>query len=152
MKKDNLLKLLEKEWSTLLASFNGLDDNILRQPGIVGKWSIRDIIIHITTWEEEALKALPLIINKMPVPRYVKYGGIDSFNAREQERKKGYSLEKAKQEFYQVHSKLIDYLISIPDSTFQNNKRFIKRIYWDTYGHYREHHKQVLVWRDSHRT
>jgi len=149
MTKDKLLRLIEFEWSSLLASFNGLEDGILRETGAVGDWSIRDIMVHITTWEEEALKALPLIINRMPVHRYTRYGGIDGFNGQEQERKRHHSIEKAKQEFYKVHQALIDYLMSIPDITFKTDKRFIRRIFYDSYGHYREHHKQILSWRQN---
>jgi hypothetical protein len=149
MTKEKLLQLMEKEWSSLLAAFDGLKEDMLQEKGAIGDWSIRDIIVHITTWEEEALKALPLIINRMPVHRYTKYGGIDGFNAKEQERKQEYSLERAKRELHEVHQKLINYLLSIPNSTFQNDKRFIKRIYWDVYGHYRKHHKQIVSWRQN---
>ena len=128
MTKEKLLQLMEKEWSSLLAAFDGLQENIFQEKSAIGDWSIRDIIVHITTWEEEALKALPIIINRMPVHRYIKYGGIDGFNAKQQERKRNHPLERAKRELHEVHQKLIDYLLSIPDRTFQNDKRFIKRI------------------------
>jgi hypothetical protein len=44
---------------------------------------------HVATWDEEALKALPMVLEDKPLPRYASIGGIDSFNAREQWRKRG---------------------------------------------------------------
>jgi hypothetical protein len=145
--KDRLLVLVEKEWVSFLASFENLNDELMRQPGVVGNWSVRDIIVHVTTWEEEALKFLPVIIKNLPVPKYIKFGGIDGFNALEQKRKQRYSLKKARRELDKVHQHLVDYLRSIQPVTFLTNKRFVKRAYYDTYGHYREHSKQVSDWR-----
>ena len=41
-------------------SYAGLSDSQLMEPGVSGAWSVRDILTHVTTWEEEALKYLPL--------------------------------------------------------------------------------------------
>jgi hypothetical protein len=57
---------------------------------VTAHWSVRDVMNHITTWENEALKALPVIMEGKRLPRYM---GIDAFNAREQERKRHLSLE-----------------------------------------------------------
>jgi hypothetical protein len=147
--KDRLLILVDKEWASFLASLKNINDELIRQPGVVGDWSVRDIIAHVTTWEEEALKFLPVILKNLPVPKYTKFGGIDGFNALEQKRKQHYSLKKAWKELHAVHQHLVDYLKSIQPDTFRNNKRFVKRIYYDTYGHYREHSKQVFDWRQK---
>jgi hypothetical protein len=51
------------------------------EPGVTGDWSVRDILAHVSTWEEEALTHLPLILEGGTPPRYsVRYGGIDAFN------------------------------------------------------------------------
>ncbi len=84
-----LLKRLDKAWDTFKASYAGLSDPQLMEPGVTGAWSVRDILAHVTTWEEEALKHLPLILKRGKPPRYsVAYGGIDAFNAHMTERKK----------------------------------------------------------------
>jgi hypothetical protein len=46
------------------------------EPGAIGEWSIKDILAHVTIWEKEALKHLPLIIAGGRPPRYVTYGGM----------------------------------------------------------------------------
>ena len=143
MKKERALDKLETEWQALLQTWEGLPENILLQPGAVGHWSVRDVMAHIPTWEEEAMKALPVILEGKPLPRYM---GIDAFNAREQESKRHLSLEQVKEELPATHKKLINYLQKVPESAF-GIPRFIKRLRLDTIGHYREHATQISTWR-----
>src|SRR5258708_14953950 len=87
MDKQQLLKQLEKAWAGLEESYAGLLDSQLTEPGVMGTWSVKDILAHVTTGEEEALKYLPLIIKGGRPPRYIQYGGIDAFNAKMPEQK-----------------------------------------------------------------
>ena len=88
------------------ASYAGLSDMPLMEHGVTGNWSVRDIIAHLTSWEE-ALKHLPLILNGGKPPRYsVTYGGIDAFNALITERKKDVSLTEVLMELDQTDSRL----------------------------------------------
>ena len=143
MKKERALAKLEAEWQALIQTWEGLPENILLQPGAVGQWSVRDVMAHIPTWEEEAMKALPLILEDKPIPRYM---GIDAFNAQKQESKRHLSLKEVKEELPATHQKLIDYLQKVPESAF-DTPRFIKRLRLDTFGHYCEHNSQISAWR-----
>ena len=88
MKKQQVLQKLEQAWMGLQESHAGLSDAQLREPGVLGEWSVKDILAHVTAWEEEALKALPLILAGGRPPRYIQYGGIDAFNAQMAEQKR----------------------------------------------------------------
>ena len=81
--KQRLLRRLDKAWTALKESYAGLSDPRLTEAGVTGDWSVKDILAHVTTWEAEALKHLPLILAGGRPPRYVRYGGIDAFNAKE---------------------------------------------------------------------
>ena len=51
-------------------SYAGLSESDILEPGVTKAWSVRDIIAHVTTWEEEALKHLPAILEgRRPSPR-----------------------------------------------------------------------------------
>ena len=143
MKKAQALDRLKQEWQALLQTWEGLPENVFLKPGAVGHWSTRDVMAHIATWEEEALKALPLILAGKPLPRYM---GIDAFNAREQARKRNLPLEQVKKELVATHEKLISFLETVPESAF-GIPRFGKRLRLDTIGHYREHAEQISSWR-----
>jgi len=58
MTKQQLLDRLENAWADLQASFAGLSEAQMTQPGVTGDWSVKDILAHVTTWEEEALRML----------------------------------------------------------------------------------------------
>lgn len=143
LKKERTLGRLEREWRTLLQTWEGLPEDILLLPGAVGHWSTRDVMAHIITWENEALKALPLILEGKPLPRYM---GIDAFNAREQEHKRHLPLKRVKEELLVTHKKLVQFLENVPESAFAS-ARFTKRLRLDAIGHYREHAAQIAAWR-----
>src|SRR2546428_13699718 len=112
MDKQQLLKQLEKAWAAIKESYADLSDSQLTEPGVMGNWSVKDILAHVTTWEEEALKYLPLIVKGGRPPRYIKYGGIDAFNAQMTEQKRGLSLSDVLRQLDETHRRLIDYVQS----------------------------------------
>ena len=56
MNREQLLNKLDKAWTALEESYAGLPDSQLTEPGVVDNWSVKDMLAHVTTWEEEALK------------------------------------------------------------------------------------------------
>lgn len=134
-----LLKRLDAAWAPFRESYDGLSDARLTEPGIAGEWSLKDMLAHVTTWEEEALQYLPLIIAGGSPPRYATYGGIDAFNARMTEQKRGLPLAAVVQQLDDTHRQLIDFIQSIPGDQFRQEPRVRRRLRLDTYGHYPKH-------------
>ena len=148
MKKQHLLDTLDKAWQQFKESYRGLTDAQISQPGVIGEWSVKDIIGHVTTWEEEALKALALILQGQRLPRYKDlYGGLNAFNALMTEKKRLLSLSEILKQSEITHQKLVAYISSAPDEMFTTETRFRRRIRLDTYSHYPEHTKAILAWR-----
>ncbi len=150
MDRQQLLKRLDRAWVTFKASYAGLSESHLLEPGVTGTWSVRDIIAHVTWWEAEALEHLPLILSGGRPPRYaVKYGGIDAFNALLTEQKKGLSLAEVLRRQSDTHRRLIDYLQGVPEEQFTGETRFRRRLRLDTYGHYPKHAEAIRRWREG---
>ncbi len=148
MKKSQLLQKVDDAWASFKASFAGLSDAGFEKPGALGEWSVKDILGHVTAWEEESLKHLPVILEGKRPPRYKDvYGGIDAFNARTAEEKRSLPLADALKQLDEIHARLVAYLGSAPDEEFVQT-RFRWRIYWDTYGHYPQHTAAILEWRE----
>jgi hypothetical protein len=146
----DLLKRLDNGWQAFLASYAGLSDSELLQPGVAGGWSVRDIIAHVTWWEEEALKHLPTILAKGTPPRYsVTYGGIDAFNDQMTELKKGLALSDVLKQRDEVHQRLVDLIQDAPEDEITRESRFRHRLRLDTYSHYPEHTRAILAWRKA---
>ncbi|MGH7657467.1 MAG: DinB family protein [Gemmatimonadales bacterium] len=148
MNPDQVLRRLEMAWADFEDSYAGLTDNQLLIPGVQDKWSVRDIIVHVTWWEEEALKHLPLVREGGRPPRYsINYGGIDAFNALMTNRRSGLSLAEVRRQHDEVHEKLVKYVRCAPGELYARETRFRRRLRLDTYGHYPLHTRVILEWR-----
>ncbi len=143
-----LLKRLDAAWTALTDSYAGVSDSRLVEPGVVDNWSVKDILAHVTTWEEEALNHLPLIIAGGTPLRYAAQGGIDAFNARATEDGRRLSLAEVLRRRGEIHARLIDFVRSQPEGTFGGRTRARRRLRLDTYGHYPEHTAAIRAWRE----
>lgn len=134
MDKQQLLKQLGKRWTALNESYAGLSDLQMTESRVTGNWSVKDIIAHVTWWEEEALKHLPIINDGGRPARYsAKYGGIDAFNALMTEQKRELSLSEVLRQRDETHGRLIAYIQSAPEEQFTRDTRFRRRLRLDTY-------------------
>jgi hypothetical protein len=148
MKRHQALHRLDVAWTDFEQSFAGLTDSQLVIPDVTGQWSVRDIIAHVTWWEEEALKHLPLVRAGGRPPRYsVTYGGIDAFNALMTEKRRSLSLPEVIRLHAEVHQRLVAYVESSPEELFARETRFRRRLRLDTYGHYPKHAQAIRAWR-----
>lgn len=147
-RRERLLRTIDSRWDELLASTEGLSDRQLLEPGVMDDWSVKDILAHITTWEEEARKHLPEIARGEPQQRYKDvYGGLDEFNALKFEENRARTLEEVRSRLASVHRDLLDYLETVPDELLDSKQRFRTRLRWDTYSHYALHARHIREWR-----
>lgn len=148
--RGQVLKRLERAWVALAESYAGMSDAELMESGVTGGWSVRDLIAHVTWWEEEALTHLPLILAGGRPPRYsVKYGGINAFNAMMTEQRKDVSLAEVLRQRGDVHRRLVAFIESAPEDQVSGQTRFRRRLRLDTYGHYPKHARAILNWREG---
>jgi hypothetical protein len=150
MDKAQLLRKIDRAWSEFRGSYAGLPDAALTEAGAVDDWSVKDIIGHVTTWEAEAVKYLPLIGAGETPPRYsVTYGGIDAFNALMTEEKRALPVAELLGQQEEVHARLLAIIEAAPDALLARETRFRRRIRLDTYGHYPHHTAAIRTWRDG---
>ena len=148
MNTQQVLDRLDRAWQDFLASYSGLTDEEMLRPGVTGQWSVRDLIAHITWWEEEALRHLPLVREGRRPPRYsVKYGGIDAFNALKTEERRDLPLAEVLRRRDEVHARLVAYVRAAPEELYVRETRFRRRLRLDTYGHYPLHAAAIRAWR-----
>lgn len=148
MRKQQVLDKLEKAWTDFENSIAGLSDEQQEQPGVTENWSVKDLIAHVSWWEEEALKHLPHIRQGITPPRYKDaYGGLDAFNALMTEQRHAIPLVEVKKLHLDSHRRLVEYLQAAPDELFTTETRFRRRLRLDTYSHYPEHTRAIRDWR-----
>lgn len=149
MDRAQLLKRVETAWSAFKDSFADLPDARLTEPGVTGDWSVKDILAHISIWEEEAVKHLPHIIAGGTPPRYsVTYGGIDAFNAKMVAQRGSLPLAEVLRQLDDTHQRLLDVVQQLPEEQITRETRARRRLRIDTYSHYPIHTKAILEWRE----
>ncbi len=150
MNTQQVLDRIETAWQDFETSYAGLSDTERLIPGVTGRWSVRDIIAHVTWWEEEALAHLPLVRAGGRSPRYsVTYGGIDAFNALMTERRRHLSLADVIRQHDEVHARLVAYVRAAPEDLYTRETRFRRRLRLDTFGHYPIHTRAIGGWRHA---
>lgn len=148
-RRQRLLDRLETTWMDFRQSYAGLSADDLLNPGVTGHWSVRDIIAHVTTWEEETLKHLAAMLRGEKCPRYsVQYGGINAFNALMTETKKNLTLSEVIRQQADVHAPVIRLIESVPEEYLDSKSRFRHRLRMDTYSHYPKHAQAIRRWRN----
>ena len=140
-----LTRRVERAWADLENSYAGLSEAEMTLSGVAGEWSVKDVLAHITTWEDEALKHLPTVAGGGRPPRYASTGGIDAFNARSFEAKRSQTLSEVLDELDKTHARLLEYIAATPEH--QLSPRFVSRLRLDAYGHYRLHAAAIREWR-----
>jgi hypothetical protein len=149
MDRRQLLERLDNAWVAFKASYAGLSEAQLLEPGVTGAWSVRDIIAHVTTWDAEALTHLPSILEGNRPPRYsMTYGGIDAFNALMTKRKESLSLSEVLRQLDDTHRSLVEVIERAPADQLVRETRFRRRLRLDTYGHYPNHAAAIRRWRE----
>ncbi len=149
MNRGQLLRKIDEAWGTLQKARLGLSDAQMTEPGVAGDWSVKDVLAHVTIWEEEALKHLPVIVDGGRPPRYaLKYGGIDAFNAQMLAKKASLSVSEILTEQTETHNRLRRYVETVPEEQFVRETRFRRRLKLDTYGHYGIHARMLQAWRE----
>ncbi len=148
MTREQLLRKIEKAWAALQASYAGLGETEMTRPGVTGDWSVKDILAHVTTWEEEALRGLPVIERGERPQRYsVLYGGIDAFNEQMTEEKRPLSLQQVMADLAATHERLLELVRRAPEELIASDTRYRRRLRLDTYGHYPIHEEAIRQWR-----
>jgi hypothetical protein len=146
--RGELLTRLEKTWSIFQESYAGLSDLQLTEPGVTGEWSVRDIVTHVTTWEQEALTHLPTILKGEKPPRYsITHGGINAFNRAMTEQNRSLGLAEVRRQAKDTHRRLLSFIESVPEDQFRSETPFRHRLRLDTYSHYRKHADAIRKWR-----
>jgi hypothetical protein len=143
-----LLRRLNQAWIAFKDSYTGLSESEILEPRVTKAWSVKDIVAHVTTWEEEALKHLPAVLEGRRPPRYaVTHGGIDSFNALMTNQKAGLSLVEVYRQQEEIHQRIIVEVVSVPATELAHETRWRRRMRLDTYGHYPKHTEAIRRWR-----
>jgi hypothetical protein len=136
-----LLDRLEAVWAALTESYAGVPESTLVEPGVVDDWSVKDVLAHVTTWEE-APRHLPLIIAGGTPPRVC---GAGRHRRLQRPRHRGRAAPVpggGPAPAGRAPTRLLEFIRSQPEGTSPGQTRARRRLRLDTYGHNPRAHRR----------
>ncbi len=129
-------------------------------PGVVGKWSVQDVVVHLTSWEERAIAWLEAAQTGAPPAPPPWDSGLDNFDQINEwifQSNRGRPLSDVLTRSRQVFDHLVELVDAVSSEDLITPGRFgwleggtlLERIPGDSYEHYQEHGAMIRAWLDS---
>jgi hypothetical protein len=149
------LQELQQARDQMADALAGLPEDAYLRPGVVGFWSVKDIIAHLTVWYSELITALAFIDNPKRVPHIVEIEDIDDYNDQQYRENARRPLAAILEDYRGVHKHLPLAIEGIDENTLTDPRRFRWMegeplwflIAENGYWHEREHADQIRQWR-----
>jgi hypothetical protein len=156
MTQDEILDALEDGREKFLDAIEGLPDEAMRESGVCGDWSMKDLLSHLSRWEAELVKLL-WEASQGDQPDTVHFGktSIDEMNAIWHKDSAGRPLERVMEDFIAVRKQTNRRVQAFSDEDLNDPQHFAwqrseplwKWVASDSFGHEEEHLAQVQEWR-----
>jgi hypothetical protein len=155
MKKQELLQKIEEQHEIFSSIIEDLDESTLQLPGVIGTWSIKDILTHISRWEAELIKLL-WQVRQGQKPTTAHFSGIpvDKINEQFFDESHPRPLKMVLEDYYSVRSQTLLRIETFTDQELDDSTRYrwqkgIPLWQWiasDTYEHEAEHLESIKAW------
>jgi hypothetical protein len=158
MTQDEILDALEDQREAFLEAIDGLSDEQLEQPGVVGQWSIKDIMFHLTLWEAELVKLLwQAVQGVQPTTAHFSKTPVDELNAAWSAQFPGRTLEQVIDDFAGVRKQTSRRVTAFKDADLASSQRYPWQkgyplwvwIAEDSFKHEAEHTAHIRQWREA---
>lgn len=148
---DTIRERIDAAWADFLAAWEGLDEDALTTPGVTGDWSVKDVLGHVTTWEQATMTLSQHQIDGTKPPGWSddEPWDLDAFNARESAGKAALPLDEVRRQLAETHERLLAWLPTIPDEHLATGSDVEDRLKADTWDHYPEHAAAIRAWRKA---
>ncbi len=156
MNKDEILDALEDERENMLEILDGLTPEQLIEPGVVGEWSVKDILVHLSLWEAELVKLLWQIQQgQKPTTLHFSKIDVDATNQEWHQTYRDRPFERVFEDFINVRKQTIRRLekfseleLSSPNHyPWAGQKALEEWVANDSFQHEKEHAIQMKEWR-----
>ncbi|HZY40936.1 MAG TPA: ClbS/DfsB family four-helix bundle protein [Anaerolineae bacterium] len=155
MNKAELIQRIETDWMRLQASLDGLSEGQLHTPGVVGEWSIKDILAHITAWQTRLIAAM-FKAEKGLIPDTTGADAtVDKLNAQWYREMKDRPFDQVWDDLDASYHQILGRLENWSEADLFEPKRFKwmkgepfeRYLAGDSYEHYVEHAEHIKAWR-----
>jgi hypothetical protein len=138
----------QEVWAELTATWRGLPEAALVQPGAVGtEWSVKDVMNHLAAWHELTLRVLKELAQGRPA---AVGHTVDKFNALHAAADQKRSLAATRRRLNRSRRELLAFITTLPDAEVLNpSGRIGSWVKNNTYGHYTSHILDLRDHRDG---
>lgn len=155
----NINDVLKYGHETLVKSVDGLPDTSWEVSGVCGRWSVKNIIAHLASYEHLLVDVLNTLTSAEATPYLEKMGQLrGGFNDAEVDARTGKSPAETMQEYLETYAHMLTVLSKVPTETakqagalpwYGTEYDLEDFVVYTFYGHKREHAAQIAVFRDS---
>jgi hypothetical protein len=155
MKKEELVSKLEKSRTNFLDIVNKIPEDYLEKPGVIGSWSVKDILVHLTRWEAEIIKLIWQVRRGIhPTTAHFDQFSVDETNERWYQESRNRSLKIVMSDFMGVRNQTIRQVVELSQEeltdpnrfNWANGKPLWEWITDDSMDHESEHGDQIKSW------
>jgi len=147
MTKTELVEQIKAERERLENTLANFNPEQMTQPGVMGEWSIKDILGHIATWESRLVTILYSIERGVAPKMFHTPAEVDKLNAQSFAEQRDRPLDRVLSDFQAVHAQLLKRLDTLKERDLADPNRFKwmegepleKMVASDTFEHYAEH-------------
>jgi uncharacterized damage-inducible protein DinB len=111
----SIFEEIRTERAALLDAVKGHDAAVLTRAGVVGPWSVKDVLAHIAGWQDWMLRVYPLRLDTGDVPEDLRVTdeNIDQWNHRFVVERAEYPFEKVLEDLNDSLRRLMIYLANL---------------------------------------
>ena len=155
--KIELIESIEREYTNLQAALGGLSEEQLHRPGVVGDWTVKDVLAHIAVWQSRLITSMFKIEKDFKPETVEAQADVDRLNAQWYREQKDRDFEQIWDDLDSSYHQLLKRLDNWSDDALFDPKRckwmkgqpFAEYVLGDSAEHYAEHAAQIREWRKT---
>lgn len=144
-------EILEQVFATHLlleAHLSALSEAQMLQPGVNGEWTVKDVLAHITWWEQHLLHRLNTGQDSLFLEEISVQAATDKANDSIYAANRSRSLAEILDEFHASYQQVLTALEALSEEDVAQAEIY-DTIAWDTFRHYPEHTAMLQAWMAS---
>lgn len=151
LSKHDATRKLDSAWGDLMRTIEGITTDDCEKAGVVGDWSIKDLMGHMAFWAGRAANTMSCSAAGHPEDIQMGEGEnwVDEWNEREYVARKDVPLAQVRAELMRDHKLATEALENAPEETLnqQLNESPVGEYFaGDTYEHYEQHNQEIQAW------
>lgn len=158
MTKDKLLGLIKVEHRRLEKDIDSLTPEQQVECHVIGDWSVKDIMAHLTAWEQRMLGWWHAHTNGEGDPETKADLDLHAYNESVYQANRNRQLDEIAREFNSSYQKVLDTVESLSEVQLNspvefkwaNNACWWELVAFNTYRHYRWATQRMGNWKKEH--